>query len=294
MFQSFTKSLGLFQFKNLLLYFGVNKTNRIMKNNKIIYDVKIIKQIYDEDFRKLTNHYLDSEMRQISFFRQTSGIFIVEDFIQYAEGTNNWCPGDLEYFERQLLKSNARFQEFRDFLFAQGYRGFSEIEIGTLWITTLAMFDELLNMGFADLDRSAAANSFAVAVMEYEKKQKIKAKKKGVIVDFGKSGRKQNVFNDSYMMWIQRLLPWLRKHEAIGNQKDALIFIGFLLEASGHFEFKQQYERDSRVTKIVRKVKGKSRWQEFETKVEYVPVPYREYLHNRMKAIMYRIKDRAA
>ncbi|HEX5171958.1 MAG TPA: hypothetical protein VFW11_22420 [Cyclobacteriaceae bacterium] len=152
----------------------------------------------------------------------------------------------------------------------------------------LCLADELLNMGLADLDRSAAANSFAKAVMDYEKNQKRKARRMGSVIDNETAGRKYNVYNQSYMTWVQRLLPWLRKHRSIGNQKEALIFIGFLLEASGHDEFRRQYGKGNRETRKEVKVKSQSRWQEFETKTEDVHVPYREYLHNRMKTIMKR------
>jgi len=258
------------------------------KNDRINYDAKLLKKLFTKDFEALHSDYSEDEFRQISFLRQISGIFIVEDFIHYAEGTNNWCPEDLEHFERQLLESNRRFQDFKEFLTANNYKEFSEIEIGTLWIITLAMFDELLNMGFADVDRSAAANSFTEMVLEYEKNQKRKARRMGAIVKKETAGRKYNVYNRSYMRWIQRLLPWLRKLSSIASQKEALIFIGFLLEASGHDEFRRQYGRGNRETRKEVKVKSQSRWLEFETRIEDVPVPYREYLHNRMKTIMKR------
>lgn len=251
------------------------------KTDRINYDANQLKRIFAQDFEKLQHLHAKGEL------------WIIEDFIHFAEGTNQWCPKDLDHFEQEILESNHRFQDFKEFLIANDYKGFSEIEIGTLWVITVAMLDELLNMGFADLDRSASANSFSEMVLKYEKNLKRKARRIGATVDNANSGRKYNVYNNSYMRWIQRLLPWLKEHESIGNQKEALIFIGFLLEFSGHFEFKQQYGRGNRETRMMKKVKGTSRWQEFEIKIEDVPVPYKEYLHNRMKTIKKRLEHRS-
>ncbi|MBL7845764.1 MAG: hypothetical protein JNK44_18020 [Cyclobacteriaceae bacterium] len=257
---------------------------------KIIYDGIALRAIFKRDFKQIQHLYRKGEFKQIFRLRQSTGIIVVEDFINYAEGTNNWRHDHTYHFEQRLLESNPRFQDFKQFLVTNDYKGFSKVEIGTMWVIALAMFDELLNMGFADLDRSASANSFAEMVMKYEKNQKRKARRMGSVVDNETAGRKYNVYNQSYMTWIQRLLPWLRKHKSTMNQKEALIFIGFLLEVSGHDEFRRQYGRGNRQTRKYVKVKSQSRWKKFEIKTEDVSIPYRDYLHNRMKTIMKRSK----
>jgi hypothetical protein len=260
------------------------------RNGKINYQVDLLKKFFTTDFEAWRDQYSDDTTNRLSIFR--SEIVVVDDFIKYVEGTNNWCIEDLDLFEQELLESNPKFQEFKSFLTVNGYQDFAPIEVGTFWVVQCAMFDELLNMGFADLDRSAPANSWVEAIRKYERNEKRREKQKGVLIENERGGRKYNIYNSSYEKWIQRLLPSLETLHAIGNQKEGLIFIGMLLEASGHSEFRQQYERECRETIIERQVKSENRWIEFETIVEHVPVPFREYLHNRMKTIMTRMKKR--
>lgn len=256
----------------------------------IEFDAEVLKEFFKKDFKAWRNSRAKAGSKKAPIFR--SEIVVVDDFVKYAEGHINWCADDLELFERELLDSNPAYQDFISFLIENDYWKFTPIELGTFWVVRCAMFAELLDMGFADLNNSAAANSWVEAVKKIERIDKRRARAKGIKVKNEAGGRKYNAYNTSYMKWIQRLLPWLKKHPAIGNQKEALIFIGVLLEAAGHFEFKEQYAKDCRETIVERKVESKSRYGGFETVKEEVQVSYREYFHNRIKTIMKRLKRR--
>lgn len=261
-----------------------------MMKKTIEFNANVLKEFFEKDFDALQAYHAKGESGRVAAFYSEIGV--VMDFIKYAEGTNNWCMDDLVLFEQELLDSNPTIQAFKSFIIEKGYQKFTPIELGTFWVVRCAMFEELLSMGFADENNSAAANSLAEAVKKYDRAEKRKAKAKGIKIQNETGGRKNNAYNASYMKWIQRLLPWLRKHPAIGNQKEGLIFIGVLLEASGHLEFKEQYLRECRETLVERKVKSNDRWTEYKTINERVPVPYREYFHNRIKTIMKRLQKR--
>lgn len=268
----------------------INLKRKFMMKKTIDFDANVLNGFFKQDFKALRIYYRKEESGSGSVFR--SEALVVADFVKYAQGTNNWCTEDLELFEQELLDSNPTYQDFKSFLIKNDYWRFTPIELGTLWVVRCAMFTELLDMGFADLNNSAAANSWVEAVKKYERTEKRRTRAKGIEVENEGGGRKNNVYNTSYMKWIHRLLPWLKKHPSIGNQKEGLIFIGILLEAAGHLEFKEQYAKDCRETIVERKVKSKSRFVEFETVIEQVQIPYREYLHNRLKTIMTRLQKR--
>lgn len=256
------------------------------KTDRIIYDVNDLKTIFSGDFEQIQHLLAAGEFKEIFQLRQSTGIIVVEDFINYAEGTNNWCQEDLEAFERNLRKTNASYRYFLSKLTGQTSKAFTEKELGALWIVHCIMLDEWRNAQPTDIYGRIPEDSLEGYAHSIEtismRKERRRLNRLGLISSENR-GRKANAFDNIYRRWVLRLLPWLRDHKDFKDEREAFDFIGLLLILGNHTEFRPQYKERNPHEKYYDK-EGNKHFRE---------IPFKDYVYGRLKAIYYRNKGKA-
>jgi len=205
----------------------------------------------------------------------------VKDHIHYANGTNNWCPEDLQSFEQELDLTNPDYQAFIQFLKENGYANLSDNVLGTLWVIKCGITEEMVNIGPADAFGKVPTNSFIQLLIENEmaefKKLRKKQLRKNRKIPREKAGPKGNPYHAAYEKYIVSMLPWLRSIQSIKNNKEAFMLIGLVLWLGGHSELRMPFELTPPHNKKIAN----------DGTPSMVPIPFNEYLYGRMKRVFY-------
>lgn len=252
------------------------------KGDMIQFDAKTLKELFAPEFLKQDLLTKKDEFSELRSFRQSSSIYVVEDYISFAT-ENNWCQEDLDAWEVQMSSNNPTFQYFVSHLKSEGYVNFDDAAFGTLWvISRIILSKDLVDLGPADDFGKVAKNTsydwfYKMESDEAKRERAIERRlNDGEPKPSERRGPKKNDRHTVVQVWIKRLYPWLKTLPGMEYEKDVQVLIGLLFHHAG-FEFYGQYARLTPRVKHERKC-GKS---------DYIDIPFSKYLHNRVKAIYY-------
>ncbi len=229
------------------------------KNELITYKSTALKAIFNKKNYPELNKWNRVEVR------------IAQEFIDYAEGNINWCDEDLDCFERKLPKSNPTYLSLVSLLIEYDYGFLTDEEVGVLWVASCCMLSQASDLGVADVFDKIPKNSCNEMFKKFDRDAVKKSKDRPSL----KRGPKYNDYHTSYLQWLRRLHPWLKRNKKFKTNKSILVLVGLVLSASGFQELRGQYELLSPNRKYVNK-NGDDK---------YVPVLLKEYIYGRMKTI---------
>ncbi|MBL7847289.1 MAG: hypothetical protein JNL40_07465 [Cyclobacteriaceae bacterium] len=253
----------------------------LSKNEALIrFDVKRINEMFKPEFRHLTILSKRKEHSAFQEFSLATNIYTVKEFIESTED-NNWCEDDREEFDQEMKTTNPSYQHLITLLEGRGYLNLNDITKGTLWVVRQIMLKkDLVVIGPVDEYGKVAKNSWTDYLNQLEYASDRKERRITKRLNDGdpvteRRGPKKNVRHTIHQDWLRRLMPWFKTLPSVKNEKAAHVLVGLLLHHAGFNEFEGQYNEIPPTKKHVTK----------SGETVYNPIPFTEYLYNRMKTI---------